>query len=109
MIFLALSGKMVLFFRKIWSYSLDGKWRIIFLKKYMEIWYIISVYSEKMVFLFPANMILPFCQKSKDDPIPKKLHLGMTFPVSLKNRIFILENTVFFLMIIKDYKKSLLL
>ena len=26
-----------------------------------------SVYSVKMVFLFPTNMNLPFCQKSKDD------------------------------------------
>ena len=24
-----------------------------------------------MVFLFPTNMILPFCQKSKDDLLPK--------------------------------------
>ena len=24
-----------------------------------------------MVFLFPTNMILRFCQKSKEDPLPK--------------------------------------
>ena len=24
-----------------------------------------------MIFLFPTNMILPFCQKSKDDLLPK--------------------------------------
>ena len=28
-----------LFFPKIWFYSLGGKWKMIFLKKYMEIWY----------------------------------------------------------------------
>ena len=32
---------------------------------------IFSVYSIEMVFLFPTNMTLPFCQKSKDDLLPK--------------------------------------
>ena len=27
---------------KIWSYTLDGKWKMIFLKKYMEIWYFLQ-------------------------------------------------------------------
>ena len=40
---------------------------MIFLKKYM----IFSVYSVKMVILFPTNMKLPFCQKSKDYLLPK--------------------------------------
>ena len=31
-----------------------------------------SVYAVKMVFLFITNMILPFCQKSKDDLVLKK-------------------------------------
>ena len=31
----------------------------------------LSVYSVKMVFLFPTNMKLPLCQKSKDDLLPK--------------------------------------
>ena len=78
---------------KIWSYSLDGKWRMIFLKKkYMEIWYFLQmprkdglskktsrskmiflVLSGKMVFfsgkyyIFPSDgkwkMMLPFCKK----------------------------------------------
>ena len=30
-----------------------------------------SVCSVKMVFLFPKNMKLRFCQKSKDDVFPK--------------------------------------
>ena len=54
---------------------------------------IFSVYSVKMVFHFSTNMILPFCQKSKD----AKLDLKMTFPVSLKKMILILENKVFLL------------
>ena len=37
MIFLVLSGKMIFFFRKNF-FSLDGKWKMIFLKKYMKIW-----------------------------------------------------------------------
>ena len=37
------------FFPKIWSYTLDGKWKMIFLKKYMEIWYFLQT-SEKVVF-----------------------------------------------------------
>ena len=43
----------------------------------------LSVYSVKMVFLFPTNMKLPFCQKSKDDLLPK-IHLKMKFAASLK-------------------------
>ena len=33
----------------------------------------LSVCSVKMVFLFPTNMKLPFCQKSKDDLFPKNI------------------------------------
>ena len=36
-------------FPKISSYSIDGKWKMIFLKKYMEIWYSFKCF-EKMVF-----------------------------------------------------------
>ena len=43
-----------LIFLEIWSYTLDGKWKIIFLKKYMEIWYFLQT-SEKMV--FPKRMV----------------------------------------------------
>ena len=31
------------FFPKIWSYSLDGKWKMMFLKKYMEIGYFLQI------------------------------------------------------------------
>ena len=55
---------------------------------------IFSVCSVKIV--FPKDMILPFYQKSKDDLLPK-IHLKMTFPISLKNVLFILENIVFLL------------
>ena len=36
---------------------------------------IFLVYLVTIVFIFPANMILPFCQKkSKDDLLPKNAH-----------------------------------
>ena len=63
------------FFPKIWSYTLDGKWKMIFLKKYTEIWYFLQTfwkdglskkgragtwsflyYLERWYF-FPKNMI----------------------------------------------------
>ena len=47
----------------------EGKWKMIFLKKYMEIWCLCML--VKVVFLFPTNMTLPFCQKSKDDLFSK--------------------------------------
>ena len=46
---------------------------------------IFSVYLVKMVSLVSTNVILPFCQKSNDDPLPKNtLMLKTTFPVPLK-------------------------
>ena len=48
---------------------------------------IFSLYSAKMVFLFPTNMILTFCQKI----FSQKMHLKMTFLVSLERMILILE------------------
>ena len=63
------------FFTKIWSYTLAGKWKMIFLKKYTEIWYFLQAlwkdgfskkgragtwpflyYLERWYF-FPKNMI----------------------------------------------------
>ena len=34
---------------------------------------VFSVYSVKVVFLFPTNMKLHFCQKSKDYLLPKNI------------------------------------
>ena len=57
MIFLLLSyfwGKeipsSISFFPKIWSYSLVGKWKMIFLKKYMEIWYFLQMFWKNSLF-----------------------------------------------------------
>ena len=43
---------------------------------------------------FRTNMKLFFCQKSKDDLLPMKIHLKMTFPTSLKKMIVILEKMI---------------
>ena len=61
---------------------------------------IFFIYSVKIIFLFPTNMILPSCQKSKDD-LPKNTLKDDIFGEKI---IFILENMVFFLTG-KDNKK----
>ena len=48
---------------------------------------IFSVYLVKMVFIFPANMIIHFCQKSKDCSLTENA-LNITFPVLFKKMIF---------------------
>ena len=83
--FLYYQERWYFFFPKISSYSLDKKWKMIFLKKNMEIWYFLQMFwkdglsiklhwnmtfvvlSTKIIFLFPENMILFFRRKMKDD------------------------------------------
>ena len=55
---------------------------------------IFSIYSVKIIFIFPTNMILPSFHKSKDDLLPKNTLKDDIFG---KKMIFILENIVFFL------------
>ena len=50
-------------------FSLDGKWKMIFLKKYMDIWYF------PYISINVTNMILPFCQKNRRWSSPEKIHL----------------------------------
>ena len=57
-------------------------------KKIMEIWYFLYICINVI------NRILPFCQKRKDNLLPQKIHLKVTFPASLKKMIFIQENMV---------------
>ena len=42
--FLCYRERWYFFFPKIWSYTLDGKWKMIFLKKYTEIWYFLQTF-----------------------------------------------------------------
>ena len=74
MIFLVLWGKMIFFFPKIWSCLLDGKWKMIFLKKYTEIYFLQMFWKDGLFkrdcagtwsflyylerwYFFPENMI----------------------------------------------------
>ena len=59
MIFFVLSGKMVFFPGKYDIFSLDGKWKMIFLKRNLETWHFLYICINI------TNMILPFCKKSK--------------------------------------------
>ena len=58
-----------LYYQKRWTNSLDGKWKIVFLKKVTKN-IIISDYLAIIVFLFSKNMVLS-CQKSYDGPFSK--------------------------------------
>ena len=67
MIFFVISGNMVFLFpRKYDISSLDGKWKMILDQKYMEVWYFLYICINV------TNMMLPFCQKNKDNLAPKK-------------------------------------
>ena len=78
---------MIFFFRRKMKYHISQK-------IHGEL--IFSVYSVKIVFLFPTNIILPSVKKAKMI-FYQKIHLKMTLAVSLKKMIFILENMVFLL------------
>ena len=70
MIFLVLSGKMIFLFPKIWSYTLDGKWKMIFLKKkhgnmifslnLLKIWSFQRVPHRHMIFLVLSGKVVSF-------------------------------------------------
>ena len=67
--FLYYQERWYFFFLEIWFYSLDRKWKMIFLKKYMEIWYLLYICINV------TNMILSFCQKNQRRSSPQKVHL----------------------------------
>ena len=92
------------FFQKIWSCSLEEKWKIVFFKQ-IHGNMIFSVYLVKMVFLFPTNMILPFCQKSKDDLLPKNTRKHDISGIIWKDDIHPWKCGVSSDKNIKDYKK----
>ena len=86
------------FFPKIWSYTLAGKWKMIFLKKYTEIWYFLQAfwkyglskrcragtwsflyYLERWYF-FPKTWYFFLGQEVRDDP-SEEIHGNMIFSV----------------------------
>ena len=81
--FLYYQERRYFFFPKIWSYTLDRKWKMIFLKKYTEVWYFLQTfwkdalskkgragtwsflfYLERWYF-FPENIFFSLCRKWK--------------------------------------------
>ena len=104
MILLVLSAKMIflfpeimiLLFRQKMKDHLSRKKKIIKKKDNENMTF--SVYSVKMVFLFSTNMMLPFFKKAKIT-FSRKIHLKMTFFVSLEKIVFILDNMVFQILI----------
>ena len=66
--FLHYSERWYFFFPKIWSYPLGKKWKIIFLKKYMEKWYFVQIFWKDGIF--------------------KKMHWNMIFLVLSGKMVF---------------------
>ena len=72
-IFLVLSGKLIFIFPELWSYTLGGKWKMIFLKKihgnmtfsssFLKRWYFEKEPREDMIFLVLSGKIIFFPQK----------------------------------------------
>ena len=89
-----LSWKMVFVFPRIWSYSLDGKWKMFFLKKYVEIWYFLYIWY-RWYFFFLQYDITPLSIKQRWFS-PENVHLKIIFPGKSKKMIFIPENCFFF-------------
>ena len=69
--------------RKHDAFFLDGKWKMIFLQKYMEILYFLYVCT------IVTNMKLPFCEKNLRWSSPKKIHLKVIDIHCTKNEVSI--------------------
>ena len=67
--FLYYQERWYFFFPKISSYSLDGKWKMIFLKKkYMEIWYFLQMFwKDDLSKKIALEYDLSCCNIKKDD------------------------------------------
>ena len=90
MIFVVLSWKMVFVFPRIWSYSLDGKWKMFFLKNYVEIWYFLYIWYRWYFFFLQYDITL--LSKKQRWFSPENVHLKIIFPAKSKKMIFIPEN-----------------
>ena len=86
------------FFLKIWSCSLDTKWKVIFLKKHIKIWYFLQIFWKdglckkkshwnmiflvfcgKMAFFYPK--IYFFIGRKMKDDLSQEMHGNMIFSV----------------------------
>ena len=80
--FLYYQQRQYFLFTKIWPYSLDGKWKIIFPKKYMKIWYFLIFGKDGIPFSYKYYII--FLSKKWRLPPPDKIHL------KIENMIYLL-------------------
>ena len=95
--FLYYQERWYFFFPKIWYYSVDGKWKKIFLKKkYMEICEIFCIFVKNGIsFSYKYDITLLSKKKTNSDVLLPKNTLEDEFSVSLKKMTFIIENMVF--------------
>ena len=80
------------FSRKYDFFSMDEKWKMIFLKKYMEIWCFLYI-RWRWYFFFPQPWNYLSVKKAKMI-FSWKIHLRMTFPASLKKMLLILKQMI---------------
>ena len=103
------------FFPKTWSYTIGGKWKMIFLKKHPETWYFLQTfwkdglskkfcagtwsflyYLERWYFFFPKTWFLFPGQEVKDG-LSQEIHGNMMHHPAKKNRRLIYRIEVWLL------------
>ena len=98
-IFLVLSGKLIFIFPELWSYTLGGKWKMIFLKKihgnmtfsssFLKRWSFEKEPREDMIFLVLSGKIIFFSPKTwyfflglkLRNNLPQEIHGNKIFSV----------------------------
>ena len=84
--------RVISFSRKYDIFFTDGKWKMIFLKKYMETW--CFLYVGKVHISFSYKYEITLLSKKPRWSFPEKIHIKMTFPALLKKMIFTLEKMI---------------
>ena len=89
MIFLALLGKIYFFFPKVWSYTLDGKWKMIFLKKihgnmifssnFLKRWSFQKGPCRHMIFLVLSRNMMFSPWTESERRFSQEIHRNMAF------------------------------
>ena len=80
------------FSRKYDIFFMDKKWKMIFLKKYMETWHFLYVGKDGISFSCKYETTL--LSKKAKMTFSRKIHVKMTIPALLKKMIIILENMI---------------
>ena len=80
------------FSRKYDIFFTDEKWKMIFLKKYMQTWHFLYVGKDGISFSCKYETTL--LSKKAKMTFSRKIHVKMTIPALLKKMIIILENMI---------------